>query len=220
MNTVENNAGIAQNQSYQDDGKRFIYPNSLNLYHASTNVATGVAAEIALHPARRWTNGCFFLTLVPQKDELQIRQSSGGRKTASFDWNGRKISVKLDFSDVCSLLTVLRGETSDINEGHGLLHDSKDATTVIYFGQSKDRPGCFSLCLSKKPKTGGDPLRLRIGLSAAEALGIRLLFEQSLFTMIYGFPVEGTVNTQRQQAQEQALADVPVADFGTEEEPF
>ena len=192
--------------SRTDAGPRFFYSNSLRLYHASANIQSGAAVDFQLNPARRWTDGNIFLTLVPQKEELQARPGSA-RKVASFDWKGRKICVKLNFQDVCGILSVLRGEAAEVGEGRGLLHDSKDATTVIYFSQVKDRPGTFSLCLSRKAKSGGDPFRLRFGLSAAEGLGIRLLLEQSLFPMTFGFPSEGT-GAFRPDAQDTATAVV------------
>ncbi len=192
--------------SRTDAGPRLFYSNSLRLYHASANIQSGAAADFELHPARRWTDGYIFLSLVPQKEELQARSGSA-RKVASFDWKGRKICVKLNFQDVCGILSVLRGEAAEVGEGRGLLHDSKDATTVIYFSQAKDRPGSYSLCLSRKAKSGGDPFRLRFGLSQAEGLGLRLLLEQSLFPMTFGFLSEGT-GSFRPEAQDTATAYV------------
>ena len=154
---------------------------------------------------------------MPQKEELQARPGNV-RKVASFDWKGRKICVKLNFQDICGILAVLRGDAADVGEGRGLLHDSKDATTVIYFSQAKERPGSFSLCLSRKAKAGGDPFRLRFGLAPSEGLGLRLLLEQSLFPMTFGFPSEGT-GSFRPEAQDTTTtyvegdtgsADVPV----------
>jgi len=202
--------------SRADAGPRLFYSNSLRLYHASANIQNGAAADFQLNPARRWTDGNIFLTLVPQKEELQARPGSA-RKVASFDWKGRKICVKLNFQDVCCMLAVLRGEAAEVGEGRGLLHDSKDATTVIYFSQAKDRPGSFSLCLSRKAKSGGDPFRLRFGLSSAEGLGLRLLLEQSLFPMTFGFPPEGT-GSFRPEAQDTATAYVE-GDTGAADAP-
>lgn len=197
------------------DGARLFYPNALRLYHASANIQNGAAVEFELHPARRRTEGYVFLTLVPQKEALQARPGSA-RKVASFDWTGRRICVKLGFSDVCGVLTVLRGEAAEVGDGRGLLHDSREATTVIYFSQGKDRPGTFSLCLSRKPKAGGDPQRLRFGFSPSEALGLRLLLEQSLFPMTFGFPAEGA---GRADAPETATAVLDASEEVPEEEP-
>ena len=196
--------------SRTDAGPRFFYSNSLRLYHASASIQNGAAADFQLNPARRWMDGNIFLTLVPQREELQARPGSV-RKVASFDWKGRKICVKLNFQDVCGILSVLRGEAAELGEGRGLLHDSKDATTVIYLSQGKERPGTFSLCLSRKAKSGGEPFRLRFGLSPSEGLGLRLLLEQSLFPMTFGFPSEGT-GAFRPDAQDTATAIVDGAD--------
>ena len=181
-------------------GQRLFYANSFRLYHASSNVQGGSAIDIELHPARRRTDGYLFMTLVPQKEAPQMRPGSP-RKVASFDWTGRKVCVKLGFSDVCAILSVLRGQAAEVGDGRGLLHDSKDATTIIYFSNVKERPGTFAICLSRKPKAGGEPVRLRFGLSASEALGLRLLLEQSLFPMTFGFASEG-VGRSREDAPE------------------
>ena len=106
--------------SRTDAGPRLFYSNSLRLYHASANIQSGAAVDFQLNPARRWTDGNIFLTLVPQKEELQARPGSA-RKVASFDWKGRKICVKLNFQDVCGILSVLRGEAAELGEGRGLL---------------------------------------------------------------------------------------------------
>ena len=202
MDTNTDNA--TRKTARPDAGPRLFYPNSLRLYHASANLQAGSAVEFELHPARRRTDGYVFLTLVPQKEALQARPGSA-RKVASFDWTGRKVCVKLGFTDVCNLLAVLRGEAAEAGDGRGLLHDSKDATTVIYFSQIKERPGTFSLCLSRKAKSGGDPCRLRFGFSATEALGLRILFEQALFPMTFGFAAEGA-GLPRAEGPEMATA--------------
>jgi hypothetical protein len=103
------------------------------------------------------------------------------------------------------LLAVLRGEASEVGNGRKLLHDSRDATTVIYFAKSKERPGSFALSLSRKMKTGGCPCRLRFCLSPAEALGLRILFEQALFPMTFGFAAEGA-GLPRAEGPEMATA--------------
>ncbi len=103
------------------------------------------------------------------------------------------------------MLAVLRGEASEVGNGRKLLHDSRDATTVIYFAKSKERPGSFALSLSRKMKTGGCPCRLRFCLSPAEALGLRILFEQALFPMTFGFAAEGA-GLPRAEGPEMATA--------------
>lgn len=191
MTNAETNPNTANGGLRQESWQKVSYNNSLTLYHASANLANGSAVSFELHPASRRGEGYFFMTLVPQKEELQIRPGSGNRKVASFDWNGQKVSVKLGFSDICALLSVFRGEAEEVGDGRGLLHDSKDATTAIYFSSKvKDRPGAFSLAVSRKLKAGGDPVRLRILLSPQEALGLKIVFEQSLFPMAFGQPVE------------------------------
>ncbi len=206
-NTMDTTPETSTRKPARDDaGPRLFYPNSLRLYHASANIQNGSAVEFELHPARRRTDGYVFLTLVPQKDAPQVRPG-GGRKAASFDWTGRKICVKLGFSDVCGILAVLRGAADEVGDGRGLLHDSKDATTVIYFSKGKDRPGTFALCLSRKQKSGGDPQRLRFALSPSEAIGLRLLLEQSLFPMTFGFAAEGTGSFRPETPEATAFVD-------------
>ena len=206
-NTMNSTSDTSSPRPVRDDaGPRLFYPNSLRLYHASANIQNGAAVDIELHPARRRTEGYMFLTLVPQKETPQARQGSV-RKVASFDWTGRKICVKLGFSDVCGILAVLRGAADEVGDGRGLLHDSKDATTVIYFSKGKDRPGTFALCLSRKQKSGGDPQRLRFALSPSEAIGLRLLLEQSLFPMTFGFAAEGTGSFRQEPPEATAFVE-------------
>lgn len=206
MNTTSDTS--SSRPARDEAGPRLFYPNSLRLYHASANVQNGSAVEFELHPARRRIDGYVFVTLVPQKDAPQVRPG-GGRKAASFDWTGRKVCVKLGFSDVCGILSVLRGAAAEVGDGRGLLHDSKDATTVIYFSQGKDRPGTFALCLSRKLKSGGDPVRLRFAFSPSEALGLRLLLEQALFPMTFGFAAEGTGSFRQETPEATAFVDEP-----------
>ena len=217
MDNQETSLNSAKGPFSQDNGQRAVYNNSLTLFHASANLANGCAVSFELHPASRRGEGYFFMSFAPQKEELKVRPGSGTRKVATFDWNGQKVCVKLGFSDICAMLAVFQGEVEEMGDGRGLLHDSKDVTTVIYLSSKvKDRPGAYSLAVSRKLKTGGEPVRLRICLAPTEALGLKLVFEQSLFPIAFGQPVEyaGAKRTEVESAPatvpfEQPEVDVP-----------
>lgn len=190
MNTNQAPAFPAENITGADASQQLYYANSLGLFHPSAEIERGSAVKLECRPARRLHGGVFFLTIMPQKDAPGTNPD-GSRKRASFSWDQR-ICVKLDFSDVAALLCVLYGMTECAGrDGKGLYHDSKDATTTIYFrGPSNDYSG-YQLVLSRKLKNGGELTRLCFVFSAQEALTLRLLLEHGLFPIVFGLPGPG-----------------------------
>ena len=159
------------------------YPGTLAFYHPGST-GNGSAVRFELKPALGSREGCFFMELARQKTAAS-RDGNGARRAATFDWEG-KLTVKLGVTDVCSLLLVLRGRQEEAGNGKGLFHDTAEATTVIRLRRGADLQG-IALEVSRKAKRGeAEPVRLRLVLTEAEALGLELLFEQSMLLIVCG----------------------------------
>jgi hypothetical protein len=98
----------------------------------------------------------------------------------------------MDFPDICEMLLVLEGKQERVGgQKNGLYHDSEKATTIIAFGRIPDREG-YSFGLSRKDKESGQLTRLNIGLSEAEAIGLKHILQVGLFFVTFHshlFPV-------------------------------
>ncbi|NLF22583.1 MAG: hypothetical protein GX590_05415 [Lentisphaerae bacterium] len=172
------------NENMQQNAAR-TYLGALSFYHPNTG-GNGSAVQFELKPARGNRDGCFFMVMARQKT-APTRAADGMRQAATFDWQNR-LTVKLGFNDVCSLLLVLHGRQECVNNGKGLFHDTPDASTVIQLRRGSDHPG-YGLEVSRKAKqNGAEPVRLRLMLTEAEALGLALVFEQSMLLLAYGTP--------------------------------
>jgi len=124
-------------------------------------------------------------------------EREGNKKTfATFDWEN-KLTVKMDFPDICEMLLVLEGKQERVGgQKNGLYHDSEKASTVITFGRIPEREG-YSFGLSRKDKESGQLTRLSIGLSEAEAIGLRHILQGGLFLVTFYthlFPVMASDN--------------------------
>jgi hypothetical protein len=160
------------------------YPGTLAFYHPNS-AGTGSAVRFELKPALGNREGCFFMELARQKTAA-ARDGNGARQAATFDW-AEKVTVKLGVGDVCSLLLVLRGRQEEAGNGKGLFHDTAEATTVIRLRRGGAEFQGTALEVSRKAKRGGaEPVRLRLVLTEAEALGLEAVFEQSLLLLVYG----------------------------------
>ncbi len=125
---------------------------------------------------------CFFLELAAQKSAAS--HEGDRRVPATFDWEN-KLTVKLDFGDVCELLAVLEARAERAGgQRNGLYHENSQASTVISFQVSKEKSGYF-LGLSRKGKESGQVTRVQMLLSETEAIGLRCLFQSGLFFMTY-----------------------------------
>ncbi len=159
------------------------YAPKFTLYHQNAK-GTGSALSIEVRPATSERDGAIFAALAPQKSP------AANGAAASFAWND-KITVKLDFSDICQILTVLARRADALgNNGKGLLHEGAAARTFISLSRKDEAPWTgFLLEFSRKPKTADDsaqPLRCRILLSDPEAYGLALLLQQQLSPIVFG----------------------------------
>ena len=154
----------------------------LAFYHP-TAAGNGVALQVAPRVNRREADryNCFFFELAAQKAAPKEGEK---RSFAAFDWEN-KLTVKMDFGDLCEMLLVLEGKQEKVGgQKSGLYHDSEKANTVISFGRIPERSG-YSFGLSRKDKESGQVSRLSIALSEAEAIGLRCILQSGLFFITF-----------------------------------
>lgn len=157
------------------------------LYHPKANGAGG-AVEMELHPAHDDHEGSIVMTLANQK-------SAGSRRGPTpvfptFDWENR-ICVKLDFSDLCAVLQVLRGECESIGDGRGLYHRYDGKVTRIILRHLLEPVAGYSLEVyrsSEGQETGENDLASRIFFNPSEALGLTIALENVLGVICFGIP--------------------------------
>ena len=186
MNTDTNNTGALQ-RTTDDDAPARTYRPRLSFYHANGK-GSGSVAQFEVIPACGDRDGSVYLTLAQQKSVATGSAAQGNRQHATFDWQNR-VTVKLNFGDLCQMLLVFKGQAATIAEGKGLYHDSRNTTTIINLTrQTEPYPGLV-LDVSRKGKTEADTAsRVRIAFNAAEALGIGAVLEQVLGLLAFGIP--------------------------------
>ncbi len=151
----------------------FYHPNS-----RGSGSALRVEPRINRHGEDRYN--CFFLEMAAQK----TARGRNGNAHATFDWE-HKITVKLDFLDVCEILSVLLGLVPHAGgERKGLYHASPRGNTLISFSRDTER-GTYYLSLSRKLNEADEPQRIGMALSMTEALGLRCLFQTGLFFVTF-----------------------------------
>ena len=162
-----------------------LYRPKLTMYHANAK-GTGCAVSMELHPAHDRTDGCIMLRAANQ---MTIGDRRGPNPTfPRFDWESA-ISVKLDFSDLCKILQVFRGECESIEDDRGLYHRSPRATTRIVLRHLVDPISGYSLDLYRTPVAGDGELRAHFLFSPAEALGLCESIAGSLSVITFGIPM-------------------------------
>jgi len=156
----------------------------LAFYHPNGD-GNGTALQLEPRLNRRSSDryDCFFLDMAAQK-------TAGGRDgdrmvPATFDWEN-KMTVKLDFPDICELMSVLEGRVEKAGgQRNGIYHDNGKACTIIGFHRNTEKGG-YHLSLSKKNKDqGAQVTRLHMALSEAEAIGLRCIFQAGLFFITF-----------------------------------
>ena len=167
------------------------------LFHPNAK-CTGGAMKMDLHPAHGVKDGCMMMTLAPQKT---VGERGGpSPRFATFDWE-RKVCVKLDFSDICRMLQVFRGETESIEDGKGLYHVSPKYSTRIVLRHMVDQ-GSYSIEVYRSTRGRPDEdCSARITLSSAEAMGLALAFENSIGVICFGIPSVVPHDTSAYDAQ-------------------
>jgi len=155
----------------------------LTFYHPNA-AGNGVALQFEPRVNRRESDryNCFFFEMAAQKT---IPEREGDKRVMpTFDW-ANKLTVKLDFADICELLMVLEGRQERVGgQKNGIYHDSDKANTIITFGKIPEKGG-YSFGLSRKDKGSGQLTRLSIGLSEAEALGVKTIIQGGLFFITF-----------------------------------
>lgn len=188
MNTDTDNPVNTQKTADEDTAFRPYRPR-LSFYHANSK-GTGSAARFEVIPAYGERDGVIFMTLAQQKSVAAGSDAQGNRQYATFDWQNR-VTVKLNFSDLCQMLLVFRGLTTTIMDGKGLYHDSRNTTTLINLTrQAEPYPG-LSLDVSRRNKVETESaVRVRMLFNSAEAFGLGAVLEQSLGVLAFGIPKE------------------------------
>ena len=100
-----------ENSTMAPDSVNRGYRPSLPIYHPNGR-GTGCAVKMELHPAHDDIDGSIMVTFANQiapDDAKSDAPGDGYRRFARFDWQNR-ITIKLDFSDLCRILQVFRGE--------------------------------------------------------------------------------------------------------------
>jgi hypothetical protein len=194
MNTETHTAKNPQNIFNEEESHRNYRPR-LSFYHANGK-GTGSAAQFEVVPASGDRSGAIYLTLA-QQNRVSGIDEQGKRQYATFDWQNR-VTVKLNFSDLCQMLMVFRGLTSSIADGKGLYHDSRNMTTIINLSRQSEPYTGVALELSRKSKTESDSaVRVRIIFNDAEAFGVGAVLEQSLGVIAFGIPEEAVYSPVR-----------------------
>ena len=170
----ENSMNTAETATMRSGRQTIYHPNSKG---------TGAALQLdmRLNEGDETRYDCFFINMARQKT-IATREE-GNRKPASFDWEN-KVAAKLDFSDICELLSVLEGVKDRPGDGKGLYHSTKGTNTLIDLCESDQRPG-YSLSISKKNSEGENVFRAQILLTRAESLGLKHIFQTSLFFLTF-----------------------------------
>ncbi|MDD4025157.1 MAG: hypothetical protein PHN85_04455, partial [Kiritimatiellae bacterium] len=91
-----------------DEAQSRGYRPRLSFYHANGK-GTGSAARFEVVPAGGDREGAVYLTLAQQKSVATGSSAQGNRQHATFDWSGR-VTVKLNFEDLCQMLLVFSGQ--------------------------------------------------------------------------------------------------------------
>lgn len=156
---------------------------ALTLYHPnSKGSGAALQLELRLNRGEEDRYDCFFMEMAQQKS--QATSGKDGRVPATFDW-AAKTTVKLDFLDVCELLTVLEGRAQQAGgQRNGLYHETGSANTIITFKRNPEGTGIY-VGLSKKEKSGNQLFRSQILLSEAEAVGMKSVLQSGLFFMTF-----------------------------------
>ena len=161
------------------------YPPRLVFYHPNSK-GTGCAVQFDIRPATSDREGCLFAAFANQKGLAAGSRAGNSRQAATFAWND-KITVKLNFGDVCQLMLVLCGKAPSVADGKGLFHDAGGSSTVIHMSRVAEPVSGTAFEVSKKRKDSSAPAqRARILFTEAESFGLARLFDAALFPLAFG----------------------------------
>jgi hypothetical protein len=186
MNNSSNTSDTIQRVFDHDAAARSFRPR-LSFYHANGK-GSGSAAQFEVVPACGDRDGSVFLTLAQQKSVATGSAEQGNRQHATFDWPNR-VTVKLNFSDICQMLPVFKGLAANMADGKGLYHDSRNTTTLINLARQTEPYTGWALDVSRRGKAETEPVvRIRIVFNAVEAFGLGAVLEQALGLLAFGIP--------------------------------
>jgi len=156
----------------------------LSFYHANSKGAgTAVQFELRMNRGDEQRYDCCFLDIAHQK--TVAAQGEGGRVPATFDWS-RKATVKLDFADICEMLTVLEGRREHMGNGqNGIYHETASASTLVSLKKNAEAGG-YLLGVSRKRRDGEQLFKGHILLSEAESVGLRCALQTTAFVLAFG----------------------------------
>lgn len=203
MNNATNTPDMAP-KDFDHEAPARAYRPRLSFYHANGK-GTGSAVRFEVVPASGDRDGSVFLTLAQQKSVATGSAEQGNRQHATFDWTNRMI-VKLNFSDLCQLLPVFKGQAVTVAEGKGLYHDSRNTTTLINLTRQSEPYTGLALEVSRRSKAESEPaVRTRIVFNAAEAFGLGAVLEQVLGLLAFGVPNEAFYNASPAHAENEPV---------------
>ena len=202
MNNGTNIPDTAHKTSDNDAPARNYRPR-LSFYHANGK-GTGSAAQFEVVPAGGDRDGAVFLTLAQQKSVATGSVEQGTRQHATFDWQNR-VTVKLNFGDLCQLLQVFKGVAVTVADGKGLYHDSRNTTTLINLTRQSEPYTGLALEVSRRGKAESEPaVRTRIVFNSAEAFGLGAVLEQVLGLLAFGVPNDAFYSARPDRVEPEA----------------
>jgi len=174
------------------------YRPRLTFYHPNAK-GTGCAVEFELHPARDDADGAIWMRAANQ---MTVGDRRGPSPTyPRFDWENR-LCVKLDFSDLCKILQVFRGECESLDDGRGLYHASAKANTRIVLRHLLEPVPGYSLEIYRTLRDGGEDASAHIFFNSAEALGLCESIAGSMSVLTFGVPQDLRPATGADSAKE------------------
>lgn len=197
---------MSENQMNEQNGKARLLRPKLRLYHANQK-GTGCALSMELHPAHDETAGSIMMSVANQ---LTTGDRRGPNPTfPTFDWEN-KITVKLEFADLCRILQVLRGECESLEGDRGIYHQTAWAKTRIVLRHLISPVAGYSLDLFRVPKTG-EELRAHFHFHPEEALGLLEAISGSMAIVTFGIPMVIPHDTSSYKAGNREGRDVRAA---------
>lgn len=173
---------------------------NLTFYHPNAK-GTGGALSMNLHPAHDDVGGCIMAKVANQ---TAVADRRGPNPTfARFDWENA-ICVKLDFTDLCKILQVFRGECESIDDGRGLYHRSPAGATRIVLRRLVTPVPGYSLELYRTRADGVSEANAHLLISPIEALGLCEAISGSMSIICFGIPmlIAHDTSAYREKVQE------------------
>lgn len=160
------------------------YRTKMRFFHPNAK-GTGCALSLELQPASGDGDGCIMASFANQ---LTVGNRQASIPTyPTFNWESA-VTVKLDFSDLCRILQVLRGECESIDEGKGLYHRSSKAGTKINIRHLIDPVQGYVFEVRRIANEGGAESRAMIIFTPWEALGVAESIAGSMSAICFGVP--------------------------------